>query len=123
MTAPLTDPGYGTLLQGTTGARPNAPILTSLSAATTGTGAVLDLGSVFTNPVMALSAPATPGAGAVTFEGSLDSVNWYAVASATTVPDTTCVIVTATKPARYLRARVTTTVTTTTATALISAAP
>ena len=125
MPAPLVEPSYNLTgaNTGTAGGRLVPPVLTSLSAVTTGTGAVLDCGTIVTNPVMALSAPGTPGAGAVILEGSLDNVNWYPVATTTTVPDTTAVITTATKPARFLRARVTTTVTSTTATALISAAP
>lgn len=124
MSAPLTDPSYGlsALLANSVGGRVVPTPLTSLNAVTTGTGAVLDCGSVFSNPWMLLSAPATPGAGAVTFEGSMDGNTWYAIHAATTVPDTTTVITVGPNvPARYLRARVSTTVTTTTATAVIGA--
>src|ERR1700752_3980423 len=113
MTAPLLDPGYGgtVAVPGTTqGGREQPATLRSLNAVTTGTGAVLDLGANYASSVCVLNTHATSSAGAVTFEGSLDSVTWYPLANAVTLSDgiqvTSSVI-----PARYLRARVSATVT------------
>src|ERR1700757_95610 len=90
MTAPLTDPGYGGTVAapGTTqGGRPQPQTLRSLSAVTTGTGAVLDLGANYSSHVCVLNTHATSTAGAVSFEGSLDNVTWYLLATAVTLSD------------------------------------
>lgn len=95
----------------------NASVVTSLSAATTGTGTTADMGLVIPHCIMQVTASADLTAGVVDLEGSLDNTNWFQIVTsgdlgtAFSAAGTKAYIPSAVTPARYLRARVTTNVT------------
>lgn len=74
----------------------------------TPTGSSVDLGVVFSQPICVVIAGAGVSAGVVTLEGSLDNTNWYTVATTAALAAPGVFVATATVPARYLRARVST---------------
>ena len=90
------------------------PIASLTAVSATGPGTALDNNGTRSNHVMAITSSAGVTAGAVTLQGSMDNVNWFNLASATTVPAagaTTLGGNTTLTPVRYLRANITTTVT------------
>lgn len=77
-------------------------------AAGAGTGLVVDLGAVYSQLVLALIANVGISAGVVDLEGSLDGTNFYKIVSAAAFTAPGVTVVTATMPARFARARIST---------------
>jgi len=91
-----------------------ASTVTSLNAAGSGTGSVIDLGTVRVNNFAIVTSSAGATLGVVALQGSLDNTNWYTInSSAAVTASTTVAVVAATAPipARYLRASLTVAVT------------
>jgi hypothetical protein len=96
----------------TLGINPAASLVAQ--SATSATPTVLDALSTRTTAVMVVTSSAGVSAGAVTMQGSLDSVSWYTLGTAvsTTTASTTFTPATSTTvPFRYVRALITTTIT------------
>lgn len=102
---------FGNEVQAFTQGLPPVESLTAVSA-TSATPVVLDGLVVRGNSILVVVTGAGVSAGAVTLQGSLDGVNFYGLASATTVSAANTVYTaTSTTRARYFRAVVSTTIT------------
>lgn len=102
------------------------PVVTSLAAGTsaTGAGTALNGNLPHNNHTLVVLTSAGVTAGAVQLQGSLDNVNWFNLGSAlsTTAATTVYSVSVANTPFQYIRANVTSTITGGTITAWVASA-
>lgn len=106
---------------GTNPATSQGPITSINAQSAAQTGLVLDGGLIRLAPLCVITSSGGVSAGGVYFDGSIDGVNWFNIATQnTSAANTTWQLTSASIPARYLRARIVTAITGGTITALLA---